>query len=404
MSTLRVLIAGAPDPAQAVPWALFDANDRHERSGTGTPATWPDADRREAVLAASAVRLASVKLPPMPVDRLAAAAAFALEDQLAGASNTQHLTVSPRKADGTIGVAIAARALVASLQREFARVVAEPALAPLPPAGTWRWYRSQPGGGFVRKPDGSAFALTAPAVAHAPDELALALAQAARGAPPPQVEVAFPVDDAELRAWSAQCGTRFVRATAWHWDQDGAPLAAAADLLHGEFSRTPVVPRQSALRRFAWPLGLAAAALLLHVGATIAQWAWLRYDAWQVERALVQVARDAGVPDAGTAEATAAALARKFTDARRRAGLAAPDDALPLLARAAPALAALPPGVFKSATYASGTWTFDLAKLDPEVAATLDRRLTGAGIATIAATAPTGTRVRATLVPGAELP
>jgi hypothetical protein len=405
MSTLRVLLASAPAPAQDVPWALFDAQEKLVRAGIGTPSTWPAADRREAVLAASVVRLASLALPPMPADRLAAAATFALEDQLAGAANTQHLTASARKADGTVEVAVAARSLVGALQRDFARVLAEPALAPVPAPGIWRWCRSQRDDAFVRKPDGSAFAVSAPAASGVPDELALALAHARRaGGKDLRVDVAFPVDDAELATWSAQCGLPFLRGIAWRWDHDGTAIARAPDLLHGEFSRAPAIARGSALSRFRWAAGLAAAALLVHVGATLVQWSTLRYSAWQASRTLVRVAREAGVVEAADSDAAAAALARKFADARHRAGLGVADDALPLLARAAPALAALPPGAFKSASYGSATWTFDLARLDPAVAATLDRQLTGAGIATLQATSPTGTRLRASLVPGAELP
>ena len=162
MSVLRVLVAAAPSPAQEVPWAMYDAQQRLQRSGVGTAATWPSADRREAVLAASAVRLARVTLPPMPADRVAAAAAFALEDQLAGPAQAQHLVASPRSRDGAVEVAIAARALFDPLRETFARVVAEPAIAPVPPAGVWRWYSSGAAGGFVRRTDGSAFAVSAP--------------------------------------------------------------------------------------------------------------------------------------------------------------------------------------------------------------------------------------------------
>jgi len=404
MSILRVLLSELPAAAVAAPWALFDDQERHQRSGASVPADWPQAERREAVLAASAVRLASVALPPMPADRVASAASFALEDQLAGGSNTQHLTVSPRKADGTVEVAVASRALVAALQRDFARVVAEPAASPLPAAGTWRWYRSQADGGFVRRPDGGAFALSAGTRGNAPDELALALAQAARAGTAPRVEVAFPVDDAELAAWSAQCRARFERGAAWHWDQDGTRLAAAPDLLHGEFSRTPIAAARPLARRFVWPAALVATALALHVGATLVHWALLRYDAWQVERSLVAVAREAGAGDAATAEAASAALALRFADARHRAQQSAPGDALPLLARTAPALAALPPGSLKSATYTTGGWTFDLAKLTPEAMSTLDRALSLAGVSVLAAGTPSGTRVRASLAPYAALP
>jgi hypothetical protein len=87
---------------------------------------------------------------------------------------------------------------------------------------------------------------------------------------------------------------------------------------------------------------------------------------------------------------------------RHRAGLAAPVDALSLLARAAPALGTLAPGLLRSATYSSGQWTFDLARLDPATVVALERHLARDGIAALHATNASGTRVRATLVPGAR--
>ena len=406
MTVLRVVLTAAPSPERDDPWALFDAQERGVQSGRGAPATWPAAERREAVLAAASVRLAAVTLPPMPLDRVAAAAAFALEDQLAGPANEAHLVASPRRRDGSVDVAVTQRALIAPLAREFARIVAEPALAPIPAAGTWRWYPSAGEGSFVRKPDGSAFAVSMPAAAGpVPAELALALRAAPRaGAAPPRVDVAFACSDAQVVEWSRQCGTPFTRGAAWHWDADGAALAAAPDLLQGDFSRVPRAEPRSAARGFRWAAGLAAAALVLHVGATIAQWAWLRFEQWQADRAIIATARDAGAGEHPDADAAALALARTFADARHRAGLAAPADALPLLARAAPTLAALPGGALKSATYTSGTWTFELAKLDADAQTALDRGLAAAGVASLQATSTAGTRLRATLRPGTERP
>ena len=404
MSVLRVLLTKAPSPASDDPWALFDAQERKVRAGHGSPSTWPAAERREAVLAASAVRLAGITLPPMPADRVAGAAAFALEDQLAGPAHEQHLVASARRRDGGVDVAIAARALFAPLRNEFVRVVAEPATAPIPPDKTWRWYVSGAEGGFVRTPAGSAFAVSAPHDDGVPPELALALAQAARSGGAPRVEVAFAADDAQLSAWSAQSATPFARTAAWRWDQDGAGIAAAPDLLQGEFSRETRRVPQTATRRFRWAIGLAAAAILIHVVATLAQWSWLRLDSWRTGRAIVALAADAGIGELPDADAAAAALARKFGDARHRAALSAPTDALPLLARAAPALAGLPAGTFKIATYSPATWTFDLAKVDANALAELERRLTTAGLATLQATTNAGTRLRVTLAPGMDVP
>lgn len=406
MPILRVLVAAAPAATQDVPWALYDDQQRLVRSGHGPMASWPAADEREAVLAASAVRLVRVVLPPMPADRVAAAATFALEDRLAGPAQAQHLVASARQKDGTVAVVIAARDLLAPLARDFARVIAEPAVAPVPATGVWRWYGSHAGGGFVRRPDGSAFAAgDAVDDAPLPPELALALVHGLRApAAPQQVDVTSPVRDATLASWTREAGVPFARASAWRWDQDGAALAAATDLLQGDFARTAGVARPGAARGFRIAGVVAACALLLHVAATVGQWAALRYDSWQARRAIVATAREAGVADAADADAAAAALRDRFVRARHRAGQGAPGDALPLLARAAPGLAELPAGALKSATFAAGTWTLDLARLDAAAGERLDRQLSAAGLATLSAANASGLRVRVSPMAGTELP
>jgi len=103
-----------------------------------------------------------------------------------------------------------------------------------------------------------------------------------------------------------------------------------------------------------------------------------------------------------SSEDPAAAIAKRYAEARHRAGLAAPADALPLLSRAAPALAALPTGTLKSATYSDGRWTFDFSKLDAGAADRLQRQLAGAGLSTLAATNPSGSRMRVAPGPGTQ--
>ena len=102
MSTLRVLLKSAPESGRADAWALFDDNERILQSGRSERGAWPAAERKEAVLAAACVRIVGLALPPMPADRVAAAVAFALEDQLAGPANEQHIAVSTQLADGTV--------------------------------------------------------------------------------------------------------------------------------------------------------------------------------------------------------------------------------------------------------------------------------------------------------------
>src|SRR4030095_4164593 len=149
--------------------ALFDGAGACMRTGRDPPDAWPAADRVEAVLAASQVRIASVALPPLPPARVAAAAAFAVDDQLAGPQDAQHLAASAQQPGGRVRVVIASRCLIAGLRERHAnagalaratRVIAEPDLAI--PYNGWRWCGTGGGGGLVRRSDGHAVSVVAP--------------------------------------------------------------------------------------------------------------------------------------------------------------------------------------------------------------------------------------------------
>jgi type II secretion system protein L len=409
MTTLRLLL-DAPGAADApAAWALFDASGACVSTGCDPSPRWPQADVLEVVVAASRVRLASVALPPVPAARVAAAAAFALEDQLAGPADEHWLAASTQQAGGRVVVVIVARALLAGWRARAAgagrtarltRILAEPELAP---AGTGLCWcipaDADAGSGFVRLPDGSAFPVdAAPADGSLPPELTLALARAASGGTmPAQVRVDGAVSDAALLRWRQETGVAFVRGKPWQWyAADPAAFASATNLLQGEMAPTPPPRRGARLRLFAPAAWIAAAALVLHVTATLGDWAWWRIDAWRAARAWTAIATAAGVPAAAAATPAAArsALAQRYAEARHAHGLPAPHDALPLLARAAPAFAALPAGTLRSATYADGHWTLDLQRADPGLIRDLDGRLKRAGTPAIIATTPAGTRLR----------
>jgi hypothetical protein len=125
--------------------------------------------------------------------------------------------------------------------------------------------------------------------------------------------------------------------------------------------------------------------------------AWLAVDQWRASRALVQEAASARLPDASTPAAAAAAIARANAQARHRAGKAAPGDAVPLLARAAPAIATLPAGALKSATYANDAWTLELANVDAQSVSRVARALAHAGIDAVSAPTAGGVRMRLAL-------
>lgn len=396
MTILRVLLPAAPDPGRDDRWALFDDAGRRVRGGRAAPAQWPAADRIEAVLAAGAVRIASLALPPLAASKLAAAARYALDDQFAAPADDMHVAIGTQHADGRVPAVVASRALLAGIaawRPPFARVLAEPALAAADSG--WRWCSDADGHGFVRRQDGSTFPVDAVASALPPD-LSRALAQAARGGQAPsRVVVDAPVDDAAIEAATRATGVPFARGTPWQWDAAPASaFARAVDLLQGDLARIRPAPPRSHARTFAAAIVLATLALAVHVAATLGTWTWLRVDAWRTERALVAVAQQAGLADVTTPEAARTALARRHAEREHAAGRTAGDDALPLLARAAPALAALPAGALKRATYAGGAWTLELAPLDAAAREAMAERLVAAGLSAQQATTPDGVRVR----------
>jgi type II secretion system protein L len=400
MTTLRVLLDDLPAADRAEAWALFDDVGRCIRMGRDRPAKWPEAAAVEAVIASSRVRIATVALPPLAPSRVAAAASYAVEDQLAGSNESPHLAFSARQPDGRVRVVVVARALVSALHAHparMARVVAEPDLVPVDDA--WHWCAGATGDGFVRRSDGSAFPVAAPVADGAlPAELSLALAQGRRGgATPRTVRVDAEVVAQDLARWQRETGVPFARGAVWQWHAaTPAAYAGAVDLLQGTLARVLAAPPGSRRRLFVAAIALAGAALALHVIATFADWGALRLEAWRQSREWSTLAASAGL----AAEATAtpsnaqAAIARRFAELRHQHGLFAPDDALPLLARAAPALLPLPPGTVKSATYTDGHWTLDLARADAAQVNALDARLREAGVPALLATAATGARVR----------
>jgi Type II secretion system (T2SS), protein L len=408
MTTLRVLLAAAPSPTRADAWALFDDAGICVRTGRDLPGAWPTAQQIEVVLAAAQVRLAIVTLPPVPPARLAAAVSFALEDQLAGPQDAQHLAVSPQSPDGRVRVAIVSRALLVALTdrgaggaslASLARIIAEPDLAPTQKGWCWCVGDIGNGEGFVRRADGSAFPVSPTDAAGAlPPELLLALAQSRRDRTVPEkVRVDADVAETNLARWTSETGVTFVRGTPWRWQSAPASaFDAAVDLRQGALGPIPAVTQGARLRLFVPAMLLAIAAIALHVGATFVEWGSLKVDGWRQARAWTALVARAGIPpDAAATPASAqAALAHRYAELRHMSGLPAPDDALPLLARAAPALRALPPGAVKSAIYADGHWTLDLARADAAQVSDLDGRLRLAGLPALVATSASGTRVR----------
>ena len=392
---LRIFVANPPSDDAAVEWARYASDGRVVSRGREVPRRLPADAAIEVVLAASYVRLVTLDLPPMPRARLRQAVRYALEDQMA--TSAEEAAIAFTDVDRRVLVAITSKALVDAIVERIprvSRIVAESALAPF--GEGWTWFTSAGEGGFVRREDGSAFAV-ASSQASLPPELEAALIAAQRaGAVPSVVRAPVQADSPQLTDWSRTTGTRFVAAPAWNWEAaTSREFATAPDFHAGDSTREPSeAPRANAFRLAAI---LAALALAIHVGALLTQWGFLAFTDWQLSRAIVREAADAGIANVAGAEAAAAAISRQHAALAHRAGQYAPQDALPLLARAAPSLAALPRTSVRSMAYASDAWTIEVAGVDTSIVSHLARSLDDAGVRSVAAPVSGGTRMRLTL-------
>ena len=404
-TTLRVLIDAPPDANRVAEWALFDGANRVVRAGRDKPSGWPAAERREAVIAALQGRLVAITVPPLPPARAGAAARFALEDQLADAPEDSHIAFGAQAADGRIRAAIVADEWMASFLGastrcgvRWDRALLESDLAPAA-AGVWRWCAptvAQPG--FARTDRDATIAVGPAATDAPPAELVAALA-GARERAPRSIRVDAGGASASLLARAGELTrVEFVAGTPWRWaDAPPAAFGNAIDLLSGRYGAAPPAASFDVARLLRPALWIAAIAIGIHIGATLAEWAWLRWQSTRIDGELAALAQSA-VPDFAAAAAAgvppSVALARRERDLQHRAGLAASDDYLPLLARAAPALATLPAGAIRALSYADGHLVLELQKLSEGQPSRVQTELQRAGLVAIAAPSASGARLR----------
>jgi hypothetical protein len=372
---LRVFLPASPRADRADRWIRVN-DGRVVARGQDVPSRWPADAAIEAVLAADQVRVIALAPPPMPRERLRRAVRYALEDRIATPLDESAIAIAESR-DGTCVVAVASAALIretTAQQRRFQRIVPESAL--VPQADGWTWCASSAGDGFVRRHDGSAFAVQATDdTGSLPPELAAALAQAKRANDAPaSVHVAFAVERSRLAQWTQASGVSFTSVATGC--AGGARIGVAA-FAPGD---RPCRARTGALSR-----RIGRAVVVARIRALAARRRARRHrEGCAIARRTER--RRGGAGDRAPVHGRAA-----------RASQSAPTDALPLLARAAPALSALPAGALRSARYAGDAWTVDLVKLDASTLSRLERRLGDAGLDALAAPAAGGTRMRLSL-------
>ncbi len=400
MTTLRVRLATPPSPDRADAWALFDAAGACVRTGR-RPARQlarggPARDRRGRGPAAHRLRDAAADAAIARCERcryrarrsVGRSGGVAASGDLAPGARRQH----SRRRD---------RASASDRhRRQSRRHCADRRRArPRAPARRlalvrWRRGRIHPASRWQRIRRRCAFAARARCPRNSRSH---SRRRCARDSAPAHVRVDANVADDDVARWQRDAGVAFVRGTPWRWHAAPATaFADAVDLLPSLPGGRTSATGQPPSRLFAPALWIVGAAFALHVLATVVDWASLRLDGWRETREWVALAEAAGARSdaAMTPVAARAAIARRYAELRHAHALPAPDDALPLLARAAPVLATLPPGSLKSATYGDGHWTFDLARVDAAVLRDLDARMRSAGLPLLIAPAGAGARLR----------
>lgn len=413
MSVLRIFLAGD----EACDWTLLD----HEAAGgegLGGPspaaigygestgyAELPRAAQCVAIVPAARMRTLTVAVPPTPATKLLAVVRFALEDQLAGDIESQHVVIAARREQNVIVHVLDRRWLrnaltdIARHGVQPARVVAESDLAPraVDGFGTWLWRKD---GGFLLETGGRVTALDQSRDAL-PSGLLLALRSFANTpgarAESARVIVRGPSGLAvHTPAWSRATGATFEIAPEWTWrDAPASTLAGAANLLtpelHAGIASAAAGKVRPRLMRLAamWLL----AALLLHVGASATEWGMLKWRVANVERDLHRLILGMAPDLAGDLDIE---WRRHYAAARHRQGKAAPDDALPLLAESAAALPDLPAGALRVINFETGQLTLDFDRSATLAVAAALPVWRERGFSVLQAESPGGLRVRFT--------
>ena len=319
-------------------WTLLDARNNILRQDATTLADIPRAEEVEAILPASRVLFARLKLPRVNAATIRELLPYAVEDRLLGDPANIHAVAGRRDASGETTVAVVDRDWLATMLDALRRAGLRPAhawseSALLPEGREWNVVWGPERGLLVDDRGVSvAFDRTAGelplAIRLALDEAAARSERPARialhregGAPPP-----------DLSRWATEAGVAFIEGPAWESLHGASVGRDAIDLLQDEFA-----PRASRLSAASVPR--AAVVLAIVIGAL--QLALVGADTWRLERErqALEARREAifreAFPEARTVVDPDLQMSRNLADLRRSRGIASGDDFLAQLTRAA---------------------------------------------------------------------
>jgi general secretion pathway protein L len=337
---LRIFLPAAeralPDTRFA--WMLFDARRRLLREGVNALAEVPRGDEVEAVLPASRVLFARLKLPRVSAATIRELLPFAVEDRLLADPSHIHAVAGARDSRGETVVAVIDRQWLQGMLDALARAGLRPTRAWPESAllaggrGDWNLVWS-PARGMLVDDDGVAATFDHDASGAFPLALRLALDEAAaRGDKPTGIRVHTDAGASlpDLAAWSAESGVGFAAGSRWEELARADPGRAAINLLQGEFS-----PRRQGRTR------LPRAAVWLAVAIAVLQMSLVALDAGRLrhERSTLEARREAifrdAFPEARAVVDPELQMKRNLADLRREHGIAVEDEFFGKLSREA---------------------------------------------------------------------
>ena len=361
------LMPASPDAPvrEACRWVLRDPAGSVLRRGEGPLAAMPRADSVQAVVPASMVLLAQVKVPSRNRRKMFQLLPYIVEEKLMYDPDSIHVAAGPQLPGGETVVAVIDKAWMKRVIGALQSAGLPPwkmwpeTLMPAVPLGTWTvvWNGRE---GFVRTGMASGQSVDGGNAEVPPLGLLLAAKEAAeKGSAPRKINLqpAEGSDQPDLESWASQLGIKVEVSGAWDWSAAAYGMEKGVNLLQGEFAPARFEP--DLRQRLRVPLILAGIIVALQLGGGLADWLMLNYEKRQLDADMQKTFRQA-FPEAKVVVDAPLQMQRNLTELRHARGLSDPADFLPVLAKAAPVLSQPDTVTIQSMQYENGILRIDV--------------------------------------------
>ena len=326
------------DPGTRFAWMLFDGKRSVLREGMSMLPEIPRGDEVEAVLPATRVLFARLKLPKVSPGTIRELLPYAVEDRLLDDPSHIHAVAGAKNARGETLVAVIDREWLHEMMQTLGRAGHRPTRAWPESAllaggrGDWNlvWGTRR---GMLVDDDGVSATFDHDDSPALPLALRVSLDEAAQRGDRPEGVRVHTEGGAPLPAlgrWSAEANVRFSPGSQWEKLAQAEPARGAINLLQGEFA-----PRRTRAAR------LPRAAVILAAAIAVLQLAFVAIDAarLQAERSRLEARREAifrdAFPEARAIVDPELQMSRNLAELRRGHGIPVKDEFLGKLSRAA---------------------------------------------------------------------